>query len=245
MTQGAVVVTGGGRGIGSAICLKLASLGYAVATNYAANQSAAQEIVDKIRAAGGRAMAARADVADPQAVKSLFEAAEAALGPLAGLVNNAGALGRQARVDEQDLEDLQRLFAVNVLGTMLCAKEAVRRLSTRHGGPGGAIVNLSSVAARLGGLSGLVAYSATKGAIETFTKGLANEVAREGVRVNAVAPGVIATEMASSDMREQALQVIPQGRLGAPEDVAEAVAWLMSPASSYTTGTVVTVSGGR
>jgi NAD(P)-dependent dehydrogenase (short-subunit alcohol dehydrogenase family) len=166
------------------------------------------------------------------------------------LVNNAGISGAFARVDEQEPANLARLFAVNVIGTILCAREAVRRLSTLHGGKGGAIVNISSVAARLGGLAGLVPYAATKGAIETFTKGLANEVAREGIRVNAVAPGMIATDMTSSglsspEFRERILLGIPMGRLGAVDEIAEAVNWLMSPASAFATGTVLTVSGGR
>lgn len=245
MALGTVLVTGGGRGIGSATCLKLASAGYAVAVNYSSNESAARTTVEAIQKLGGRARAFGGDVADPNAVKALFESAVAALGPLTGLVNNAGVTGREARMDEQELDDLERVFAVNVFGTMLCAKEAVRRLSTRHGGPGGAIVNISSVAARLGGLPGLVPYSATKGAIEAFTKGLANEVAREGIRVNAVAPGVIATDMASPEMREQVTRAIPMGRIGAAEEIAEAVAWLMSPSSSYATGTILTMSGGR
>jgi NAD(P)-dependent dehydrogenase (short-subunit alcohol dehydrogenase family) len=155
-------VTGGGRGIGSATCLKLASAGYAVAVNYSSNEAAARATVEAIQKLGGRAEAFGGDVADPNAVKSLFESAVAALGPLTGLVNNAGVTGREARIDEQELEDLERLFAVNVFGTILCAKEAVRRLSTRRGGPGGAIVNISSVAARLGGLSGLVPGKASE-----------------------------------------------------------------------------------
>ena len=245
MADGMVIVTGGGRGIGAAACLKLASAGYAVAVNYSANEAAAQATVEAVRQLGGKAQAFGGDVADPEAIKSLFENAEQALGPLTGLVNNAGVSGPAARTDEQNANDLARLFQVNVIGTILCAKEAVRRLSTRHGGKGGSIVNLSSVAARLGGPPGLAAYAASKGAIESFTRGLANEVAREGVRVNAVAPGMIATDMATPEMRERALPVIPIGRLGEAEDIAEAIAWLMSPAAAYATGTVLTISGGR
>jgi NAD(P)-dependent dehydrogenase (short-subunit alcohol dehydrogenase family) len=194
---------------------------------------------------GGRAQAFRADVADADAVKSLFEDAERALGALTGLVNNGAVTGRSARIDEQQASDLARLFAVNVIGSILCAKEAIGRLSTRHGGKGGAIVNISSVAARLGGFAGIVPYAATKGAIETFTKGLANEVAREGIRVNAVAPGMTATDMPTKEMIEGALPGIPMGRVGGPEEIAEGVAWLLSPAAGYVTGTVLTVSGGR
>jgi NAD(P)-dependent dehydrogenase (short-subunit alcohol dehydrogenase family) len=245
MTIGMVIVTGGGRGIGAAASRKLAAAGYSIAVNYTAGEAAAQATVDAIRKLGGRAQAFGADVADPAAVKSLFENAVSALGPLSGLVNSAGIIGISARIDEQKPDDLARLFAVNVMGTIYCAKEAVRRLSTRHGGEGGAIVNISSVAARLGGLAGGVPYAATKGAIETFTKGLANEVAREGVRVNAVAPGMTATDMSTREMREAAMLSLPMGRVGAAEEIAEGVCWLMSPAASYTTGTVLTISGGR
>jgi NAD(P)-dependent dehydrogenase (short-subunit alcohol dehydrogenase family) len=245
MTMGTVIVTGGGRGIGAATCLKLASDGYAIAVNYASDAAAARATVNAIRALGGRAEAFAGDVADPAAVRSLFEDAVSALGPLTGLVNNAATLGTTARVDAQEHVDISRLFAVNVIGTILCAKEAVRRLSTRRGGKGGAIVNMSSVTARLGGLAGIVPYAATKGAVETFTKGLANEVAGEGIRVNAVAPGITATDMATTDMREAALLNLPMGRVGAPEEIAEGVRWLMSPAASYVTGTLLTISGGR
>ncbi len=245
MSEGMIIVTGGGRGIGAAVSRKLAAAGAAVAVNYASGEAAARETVAAIRKAGGRAEALCADVADPEAVKALFENAEAALGPLTRLVNNAGVTGRAARIDEQQPADLTRLFAVNVIGPMLCAGEAVRRLSTRHGGKGGAIVNVSSVAARLGGLSGIVPYAATKGAIETFTRGLANEVGREGVRVNCVAPGMTATDMSSQAMRAAALAGLPMGRIAGPEEIAEGVVWLMSPAASYATGTVLTISGGR
>ncbi|MGA2044560.1 MAG: SDR family oxidoreductase [Roseiarcus sp.] len=245
MVTGAIIVTGGGRGIGAATSLKLAQAGYSVAVNYASDEAAARATVAAIEARGGRARAFGADVADAAAVERMFDDAERALGPLVGLVNNAGMIGRAARIDEQESGELARLFAVNVIGTMLCAKEAVRRLSTSHGGKGGSIVNISSVAARLGGLAGNVPYAATKGAIETFTRGLAIEVAREGVRVNAVAPGMTATDMASGEMRAAALPGIPLGRVGAAEDIAEGVVWLMSPAAAYATGTVLTISGGR
>jgi NAD(P)-dependent dehydrogenase (short-subunit alcohol dehydrogenase family) len=245
MSEGVIIVTGGGRGIGAAVSRKLAAGGAAVAVNYASGEAAAHETAEAIRKAGGRAEAFRADVADEGAVKALFEKAEAALGPLTGLVNNAGIIGRAARIDEQQAGDLARVFAVNVIGAMLCAGQAVRRLSTRHGGKGGAIVNVSSVAARLGGLSGIAPYAATKGALETFTRGLANEVAREGIRVNAVAPGMTATDMSSEAMREAALAGLPMGRIASPDEIAEGVVWLMSPAASYATGAVLTISGGR
>ncbi len=250
MTSGLVIVTGGARGIGAATCLKLASDGYAVAVNYASAVAAAEATVAAIVKKGGRAQAFRADVGDPGAIQKLFDDAIGALGPLTGLVNNAGVSGAVARVDSLDPADLTRLFAVNVVGAMLCAKEAVRRLSTAHGGQGGAIVNISSVAARLGGLPGLAAYAASKGAIESFTRGLATEVAREGVRVNAVAPGMIASDMtapllASPTAAERIAQGIPIGRVGEPGNIADAVAYLMSPGAAYITGSVLTVSGGR
>ncbi|MCB8879166.1 SDR family oxidoreductase [Acidisoma cellulosilytica] len=247
MTQlPAVLVTGGSRGIGAAICRLLATKGYAVAVNYASRADAAEAIVAEIKAAGGQAVAVGGDVADPAAVAAMFVAAEAALGPIGGLVNNAGLIGANAKLENQPQADIERLFAVNVYGTIYCAQEAVRRMSKAHGGAGGSIVNVSSVAARLGGLSGVVPYAATKGAVESLTKGLANEVARDGIRVNAVAPGMTATDMTTIEMREQAQKTgIPMARVGEAEEIAEAVLWLISPASSYVTGTVVTVSGGR
>lgn len=247
MTEHAtVLVTGGSRGIGAAICRLLAQRGYPVAVNYASRADAAEAIVSEIEAAGGRAVAVEGDISDPARVKQVFAAAEAALGPIGGLVNNAGTTGLTARIEAQTPEALERLFAINVFGTIYCAQEAVRRMSTAHGGKGGAIVNLSSVAARLGGLAGFVPYAATKGAVETFTRGLASEVGREGVRVNAVAPGMTATDMATEEMREAAQKGgIPLGRIGDAGEIAEAVLFLLSPAASYITGTVVTVSGGR
>jgi NAD(P)-dependent dehydrogenase (short-subunit alcohol dehydrogenase family) len=245
MANDVIVVTGGSRGIGAAICVKLASAGYAIAVNYTSHPAAAEEVVNAIREKGGSAEAFAGDIGDPEAIRALFNQVVKTLGPLAGLVNNAGIIGESARIDELESGALTRLFAVNVLGVMLCAKEAARRLSTQHGGNGGAIVNISSVAARLGGLPKLVPYAATKAAVETFTKGFANEVAREGIRVNAVAPGMTATDMSTPTMRESALLGLPMGRLGTAEEIAEAVVWLMSPAASYVTGTVLTVSGGR
>lgn len=243
---GTVIVTGGSRGIGAAISRLLGDRGFSVAVNYTSRADAAERVAAAIRKEGGRATTIVGDVADPRQVYEMFNAAEQALGPIGGLVNNAGTTGVTSRMDMQEPEALQRLFAVNVMGTMYCAREAVRRMSIGHGGRGGGIVNISSVAARLGGLSGLAPYAATKGAVESFTKGLANEVAREGIRVNAVAPGMTATEMATDEMREAAQKGgIPMGRIGEAEEIAEAVAWLLSPAASYVTGTVLTVSGGR
>jgi len=245
VTQGTIVVTGGSRGIGRAICIRLAERGHPIAVCYAKDAEAAQRTVEAIAAKGGRAAAFQVDVGDAAQVRAMFRAAEASLGSLRGLVANAGVLGDVRRVDEQTHEGLQRLFATNVLGPMLCAGEAVRRMSKRHGGDGGAIVFISSVAARLGGLGGLVPYAATKGAIETLTRGLASEVAQEGIRVNAVAPGIVETDMITDTVRAAVPGLVPMQRLGEPSEIADAVAWLLSAESSFVTGTTVTVSGGR
>ena len=250
MPSGLIIVTGGSRGIGAAICRRLAADGYAVAVNYAADAKAAETTVAEIKKSGGRAQAFKADVANSAQLSRLFDEATRALGPLAGLVNNAGATGRFARVEEREAAELTQLFAINVIATILACKEAVLRLSTKHGGSGGAIVNISSIAARLGGLPGLGPYAATKGAVESFTKGLATEVGPEGIRVNAVAPGMTETDMtrdqlAQAPFRERIEAMTPLRRVGAPEEIAEAAAWLMSPAARFITGAVLPVSGGR
>jgi NAD(P)-dependent dehydrogenase (short-subunit alcohol dehydrogenase family) len=243
--KGLVIVTGGSRGIGAAICALLGAQGYKVAVNYAANRALADTVVGAITEAGGQAAAFGGDVAEETAIARLFDEAQAQFGPLYGLVNNAGILGGSFRFEDLTAAALQRTLAVNVVGTLLCARAAVRLLSTRHGGKGGAIVNMASVASRLGGPGELVHYATSKGAIDTFTVGLAREVAEEGIRVNAVAPGVIDTEMNSPERQARIVPSIPMRRAGTAAEAAEAVAWLLSPAASYVTGTIVTVSGGR
>ncbi len=250
MPSGLVIVTGGSRGIGAAICRRLAADGYALGVNYAVDAKAAEATVAEIKKSGGRAHAFQADVADPAQLPRLFDQATKALGPLAGLVNNAGATGRFATIDQREAEELAQLFQINVIGPILACKEAVLRLSTKYGGSGGSIVNISSIAARTGGLPGLGPYAATKGAVESFTKALATEVGPENIRANVVAPGFTATDMtrdqiAQPGFRERIEGMTPLRRVGAPEEIAEAAAWLISPASAFVTGSVVTVSGGR
>ncbi len=248
-----LLVTGGGRGIGAATARLAAAQGWDVAINYARDEAAAEAVADAVRALGRRALTLCADVADEGQVRAMFATldrhAEEGVGPLSGLVNNAGIVDVAARVDEMTGARLQRMFAVNVFGTMVCAREAVRRMSSRHGGAGGAIVNLSSAASRLGSPGQYVDYAAAKGAVDSFTLGLAREVAAEGVRVNAVRPGVIDTEIhASGGQPERATRLaptLPMQRAGTAEEVAQAIVWLLSPAASYTTGALLDVSGGR
>jgi len=244
-----LIVTGASRGIGAAVARLAGARGYAVAVNYARDAVAANAVVAAIRAAGGRAVAIQADVAHEADVLRLFAAAEDALGPLIALVNNAGITGGIARVQDVTAEAITRALAVNVTGSMLCAREAVRRMSTRRGGAGGAIVNLSSLAARTGGSGEWVHYAATKGAINSFTLGLAREVGDEGIRVNAVAPGLIETELHAAagvpDRPARMAPSVPMRRAGTPEEPAEAVLWLLSPAAAYVTGTIIEVGGGR
>jgi NAD(P)-dependent dehydrogenase (short-subunit alcohol dehydrogenase family) len=244
-----VLITGASRGIGAATALLCARRGYDVAVNYARDALAAAGVVAQVQALGRRAVAIAADVSREADVLRLFAAVDGELGPLAALVNNAGVVDVAARVDEMSSDRLTRMFAVNVLGTLLCAREAVRRMSTRHAGAGGAIVNLSSAAARLGSPGQYVDYAAAKGAVDVFTLGLAREVANEGIRVNAVRPGIIATDIhASGGQPDRAAQLAPQvpmRRAGSADEVAQAIVWLLSDAASYTTGAVIDVSGGR
>ena len=241
--KGTVIVTGGSRGIGAAIARRLAADGYAVLVNYASGADAAAAVVRDIEAKGGRALAYGADVSNEREVAAMFAAAEE-LGPLTALVNNAGILGETRRIEEHDAESLMKVLSINVVGPALCAKHAIQRMSTHHGGRGGAIVNIGSIAATTGGIPGMVAYATTKGAASSFTVGLAKEVAREGIRVNAVAPGMIVTEM-TTDFADKVGPSVPIGRCGEPEEIAAAVAWLVSDEASYALGSILTISGGR
>lgn len=244
-----LLVTGGGRGIGAATARLAAQQGWAVAVNYASNSLAADEVVRAIRAEGGTAMSVQADVAQEDQVLAMFRKIDAKLGRLNGLVNNAGVVDVTARVDEMSVARWRRMFDINVIGSMLCAREAVRRMSTKHGGEGGSIVNLSSAAARLGSAGQYVDYAAAKGAIDAFTIGLAREVGGEGIRVNAVRPGLIETDIHASgglpnrvnDLKHQ----VPMQRGGTAHEVAQAIVWLLSDAASYTTMSLMDVSGGR
>jgi NAD(P)-dependent dehydrogenase (short-subunit alcohol dehydrogenase family) len=244
-----MVVTGGSRGIGAAVCRLAAARGYGVIVNFAADRSGALEVVDSIQRQGGKAFAYQADVSIEDQVVSLFAAALRAFGRIDCLVNNAGVTGPISRLEDLSTAVLRRVVDVNVLGTIFCCREAVRLMSTRRGGQGGTIVNLSSRSAQRGGAGEWVHYAATKGALETLTLGLAQEVAAEGIRVNAVAPGLINTGLheAAGDPERVARMAgsIPMGRAGSAQEVAEAVVWLASPAASYVTGTVMQVAGGR
>lgn len=244
-----LLITGGGRGIGAATALLAAQRAYAVAVNYTANSLAADEVVRQIRAGGGKAMAVRADISDEAQVLDMYAQVDAKLGRLSALVNNAGVVDTTQRVDEQALARWQRMFSINVFGTMLCAREAVRRMSTRHGGTGGVIVNVGSVASVHGAAAQYVDYAAAKGAVDVFTLGLAREVATEGIRVNAVRPGIIDTEIhASGGQPGRAQRLAPQiplQRPGTAQEIANAIVWLLSDEASYATGSILDVTGGR
>jgi NAD(P)-dependent dehydrogenase (short-subunit alcohol dehydrogenase family) len=244
-----IIITGSSRGIGAATAMLASKWNYAVCVNYLSNRLAAEQLVDTIRSNGGRAACVQADVSIESDVVRLFDSCEQELGRPRALVNNAGVLEAQMRFEHMPVDRWQRVLATNVIGSFLCAREAVRRMSTRHGGSGGAIVNLSSGAARLGSPGEYVDYAASKGAIDTMTVGLAKEVAADGIRVNAVRAGLIYTQMHDSGGEpgrvDRLKETVPMRRGGTPEEVAEAVLWLLSDAASYVTGSIIDVSGGR
>ena len=244
-----LLITGGSRGIGAAAAILAAQRGWDVAINYTRDAAAAERVAAQVRAAGRRALVVQADVAEEAQVLAMFAAVDREFGRLGGLVNNAGVVEMPARVAEMSLQRLQRMFAINLTGSFLCAREAVRRMSTKHGGRGGAIVNLSSAAAKLGSPGQYVDYAASKAGIDLMTLGLAREVATEGIRVNAVRPGIIDTEIHASgglpDRVKQTAPMVPMQRAGTAEEVAQAIVWLLSDDASYTTGAVLDVTGGR
>jgi NAD(P)-dependent dehydrogenase (short-subunit alcohol dehydrogenase family) len=248
LTDRVAVITGGSRGIGRATALAAARRGFRVVVGYATNKAAADEVVAQISASNGKAIAVKCDVGSESDILALFKAADG-FGALGALVNNAGIVGPTARVEDMSAERIQRMMAVNVTGSMLCAREAVKRMSTRHGGKGGVIVNLSSVAAKLGSPNTYVDYAASKGAIDSFTVGLGHEVAAEGIRVAAIRPGLIDTEIHASggepDRAHRLAGNVPMKRVGTAEEIANAIVWLMSDDASYVTSAILDVSGGR
>lgn len=243
--RGFVLVTGGSRGIGAAICEQAARDGYDVCINYRSDENQAQAVAEKVRGHGRKALVVQADIAYAEQITDMFRQADQELGRLSALVNNAGTSGHIGRVDTISAPDLHAIFALNVVGSFLCCGEAIRRMSTRHGGTGGSIVNMSSAAARLGAAGRNVHYAASKRALEALTFGLAQEVADEGIRVNAVSPGVIDTEIHSRERLAQIGPQLPMKRPGTPAEVADSVMWLLSPAASYVSGTNLGVSGAR
>ena len=249
MNPSTLLITGASRGIGAATALLAAARGFDIAVNFTRDASAAQAVAGQVRALGRQAITVQADVADEPAVRAMFARIDAELPPLAGLVNNAGIVGRQARLDEMDSARWRRMLDINIIGSLLCAQLAVLRMSTRHGGSGGAIVNLSSMAATLGAAATYVDYAASKGAIDSLTIGLARELAAEGIRVNAVRPGIIDTDIHASGGEPGRAQasagLIPMRRPGRADEVAAAIVWLLSDEASYTTGAIMDVSGGR
>jgi NAD(P)-dependent dehydrogenase (short-subunit alcohol dehydrogenase family) len=244
-----VLITGASRGIGAATALLAGQRGYAVCVNYRSNLIAARDVVGQIEAGDGRALAVQADISIESDVVRLFETCDASLGPVTSLVNNAGVLEMQMRVEQMDAARLTRILATNVIGSFLCAREAIKRMSTRHGGRGGSIVNVSSAAARLGSANEYIDYAASKGAIDTMTIGLAKEVAAEGIRVNGVRPGIIATGLHASggepNRVERLAESIPLLRGGKSEEIAQAILWLLSDEAGYTTGALLDVAGGK
>lgn len=247
--SGVAIITGSGRGIGAATARLAARRGYAVCVNYLKNEARADAVVADIRAGGGKAIMLQADTANEEDVIRLFERVDLELGPVSALVNNAGITGRAGRLDSFNAAAIRRVLDVNVAGAMFCAQQAVKRMSTKHGGAGGAIVNVSSLAATLGGANQWIPYAAAKGAINSFTIGLAKEVAAEGIRVNGISPGLIDTEIHAEagigERLQKVLPSVPMGRLGTAEECAEAILWLLSGEAAYMIGSILTVSGGR
>jgi NAD(P)-dependent dehydrogenase (short-subunit alcohol dehydrogenase family) len=248
LTDRVAVITGGSRGIGRATAIAAAARGFKVCVGYASNEAAARHVVSAIEATNGKAIAVKCDVGNESDILALFKAADA-IGMLGALVNNAGIVGTTSRVDQMSAERIQRMMAVNVTGSILCAREAVKRMSTRHGGKGGVIVNLSSVASKLGSPNTYVDYAASKGAIDSFTIGLGHEVAGEGIRVAAIRPGLIDTEIHASggepDRAQRLSHMVPMKRVGTADEIANAIVWLMSDDASYVTSAILDVSGGR
>ncbi len=248
MTDKVAIITGGSRGIGRATAIAAAARGFRVCVGYVSNQAAARDVVSAIEAKNGKAIAVKCDVGSERDILALFRAADD-FGALGALVNNAGIVGPTARVEDMSAERIARMMAVNVTGSMLCAREAVKRMSTRHGGAGGVIINLSSVAAKLGSPNTYVDYAASKGAVDSFTIGLGHEVAGEGIRVAAIRPGLIDTEIHASggepDRAHRLSRMVPMKRVGTAEEIANAIVWLMSDQASYVTSAILDVSGGR